>query len=513
MSLTFFFTTFMLKKISVFSFLVFLGISGQAQLMNYYWGHSFNSTSSLLGGAVIAGEADNTAIFYNPATISEMQKGNNLSLSANLFTWNFYNFKNALGDDINLQTDNFLVQPQFLSYSYKPPRKGLSVSVAIMTRVKERMEIVYNHSEYYDVLTRLPGDEQYNTTYHYRNDYSDTWIGGAVSHQVNDRFSYGASLFISLSSLKYNFGYSASATNWNDTVDGVGYSTSAESEYREFIKFTDYRVLLKFGMAYNAGNWKLGFTLTSPSMRVFSSGKQVERIQRQTGIARGDVPPGFSDFVIFDGQEGNQLTTNYKMPFSTGVGYIHDFNRRGQKLYISMEYFGKLKMYKAVKAQMNPNITSPEIYDTLSNKDWTSFTFGANSVLNIAVGYSWTLSNDLIFLNAIRTDFSAVNKLDINEVNRFNVIKTTTYNIYHYSGGVEFTLKRNRFITGADLAFGFKKNLRQMANFTDPVEYNEDTGRVLQGPQMNNMDMFFFGINIYLGATLNFIKKKPDNKK
>ena len=108
----------------------------QAQLMNHYWGHNFNSTSSLLGGAVVAGDGDNTAIFYNPATISQVQKGSNLSLAANLFSWNFYTFSNALGDDIDIKTDNFLVQPQFISYTYSPKKtKGISLGFAALTRI------------------------------------------------------------------------------------------------------------------------------------------------------------------------------------------------------------------------------------------------------------------------------------------------------------------------------------------------------------------------------------------
>ena len=85
-----------IKHYLLFIFLFLLVHTGKAQLMNHYWVHNFNSTSSLLGGAVIAGDAANTAIFYNPATIGEIQSGNNLSLAANLFSWNFYNFDNAL---------------------------------------------------------------------------------------------------------------------------------------------------------------------------------------------------------------------------------------------------------------------------------------------------------------------------------------------------------------------------------------------------------------------------------
>ncbi len=110
--------------------------------MNHYWVHNYNSTSSLLGGAVLAGDGDNTAIFYNPATITQMQKGSNLSLAANLFSWNFYTFRNALGDGIDLSSNNFLVQPQFVSFTYTPKKKeGISLSFAALTRVKEKMQL------------------------------------------------------------------------------------------------------------------------------------------------------------------------------------------------------------------------------------------------------------------------------------------------------------------------------------------------------------------------------------
>ena len=47
----------------------------------------------------MAGESGIAAIYYNPATISEMKK-TNLSLSANLFSTYFLNAKNALGSDL-----------------------------------------------------------------------------------------------------------------------------------------------------------------------------------------------------------------------------------------------------------------------------------------------------------------------------------------------------------------------------------------------------------------------------
>lgn len=482
--------------------------------MNHYWTHNYNSTSSLLGGAVIAGDAGNTAIFYNPATIGNMQSGNNISLAANLFSWNIYNFDNALGDGIDLYDDNFLVQPQFLSYSYKPKRKGMNISFSALTRIKEKIEMIYSNSEYKNVIKHMPGDEKYNTTFNYKTDYSDWWIGMAISQDLSERFSYGASLFVSVSSLNYRFNYSATAINDIQAGDSNGFTRIAEGYYSELVKFTDYRLLAKFGLTYKLNNhWRFGLTFTTPTWRLFSGGKRAQRIDKQINISKGDIPAGFSDYSIFDGQEKSQLSTNFKLPLSAGFGFIYDVKGKDQKLYFSLEFFAPINEYKMVDAEINPDITNEYVYDTLSNKDWTSYVYGANLVINLALGYSWKLSDDLIFMNALRTDFSAVNNVNLGKYEDYNRLKTTFYNIYHYSGGVEFSVNKNRLVAGADIAFGYQKNLQQIANFSDPVEYEESTGRALQGPLENEMNMYYLGISVYIGATLNFDRKESNPKK
>lgn len=481
--------------------------------MNHYWVHSYNSTSSLLGGAVVAGDADNTAIYYNPATLSDMQAGNNFSLAANLFSWNLYDFKNGLGDGVDLNSDNFLVQPQFISYSYSPSKKGLSISVSILTRIKEDMEAYYSNSDYYDVLTEIPGDEKYSTTFNYRNSYNDTWIGGALAYQLSDRLSLGTSLFASVSTLNYAYNYSTSAFNGGDTVGGNNVSITANAAYSEQMKFTDYRLILKFGIAYKITNWKFGFTVTTPTWRLFSGGKRAQRYESQSNIKRNELPRGFADYTIFDGQEDDELSTNYKLPYSIGAGFIYYLAVKNRKIYFSAQYFGKLKGYKMVDAQLRTDITSEVIYDTMSVKDWTSFAYASKPIFNVAIGYSTDLREKLTFLNAVRTDFSSINGASLGEYEGYNFVKTTKLNIYHYSAGLKFSIKEHRFIAGGDFAFGYLLNQQQIANFTNPVEYDLSTRRALQGPLQNTMNVYYYGISVYLGATLNFKSKDRQDKK
>jgi hypothetical protein len=275
-------------------------------------------------------------------------------------------------------------------------------------------------------------------------------------------------------------------------------------------KFTDYRLIMKFGFAYKLKRWRLGLNVTLPDIRAFSSGKTASRVDKRTNIYFGDVL--LPDYVVFSGQSKSELKTHFKAPFSIAAGFIYERPNRDQKLYFSAEYFARIRGYKMVDAQIDSNITTPPVYQYVDNDDWLSFAYGSNPFLNVAIGYSWKLKQNLVFLNAFRTDFSAVNNLDLGDYQGYNIINTTTYNIYHYSAGLKFSIKNNNFQAGGDVAFGFRQNERQISNFANPLEFDPVDQRSLQGPLENTMNSHYFGFSIYIGATLNFIKEDDPEK-
>src|SRR5258706_15603931 len=85
-----------------------------AQSTNY-WSRSFNEESSLLSGAVVGGGAGPSAIYYNPASISEVV-ASKLTLNASLSSVEFIGIKNALGDELNLSSTRIALEPRFLSF-------------------------------------------------------------------------------------------------------------------------------------------------------------------------------------------------------------------------------------------------------------------------------------------------------------------------------------------------------------------------------------------------------------
>ena len=137
-----------------------------------------------------------------------------------------------------------------------------------------------------------------------------------------------------------------------------------------------------------------------------------------------------------------------------------------------------------------------------------SFAFATRGFANVAIGYSWRIRKNREFLNSFRTDFSSIQNADMGQYSDYNTLKSLDYNRFHYSAGLKFNIKKSNFIAGGEVTFAYKKNMKQIVNFSDPVEINSIDNRVLQGPLKDDMSVMYWGISVYIGATLNFMKKE-----
>jgi len=480
--------------------------------MNHYWSLNFNSQSSLLSGAVVAGDAGNTSIYFNPATISEIKNGANLSFAAALFTWGVYHYTDALGDGINTTNISFNVQPQFLSYSYRPRNSRFAFAISALTRMKEKFDISYYNKSEIDIIERTPGPENYDVAFKYFLDFHDNWFGFATSYDVNEKFKVGASLFLSAAYLSYRtqtqtLASSMTDTTWVDSIPNPG--LVSQGSYTEDLKFTDYRLIAKLGFSYVTDRWRFGLNFTTNSFSLFSLGKEVHRMQKMANITNPETGEFMPGHVIVNGLTKHELSATIKSPFSVSFGFIHEVDNAENRLYFTMEYFHGINPYKMISAPISEDITSNMVYDKLKNKDWLSVADVAKPVLNVAIGYRWQLRENLMFLNGIRTDFNNINGADYGKYSDYNRINSTNINIYHYTGGVQFYfLKKYLLVAGGELSFGYDKNQKQIANFTNPVEYDPATHRILQGKIENKMDVYYFGVNVYISATFKFNNKK-----
>jgi hypothetical protein len=475
-----------------------------------YWTQNFNEESSLLSGAVVGGGSGPGAIYYNPAIIAAGGKSM-FSFNASLFSLGFYNLKNALGNGIDLKTSKLVVQPRFISLLLQPKwNRDVSMEVAIFNNASYEVTLHHSMDRQMDILPHLPGDERYHALYRFWNRYSDDWLGIGGAWRATPDILFGLSWFGIVKSLKYEHEVDIEAMPLQDTIfDGEEaipfYSASFMTS--EAVKFNDYRMLLKLGMLYTKSRLSIGLTFKTPSFRIYSDGKKVYRKEKQSNITGESRDDFREDYVILDAQQKKAVKTNFKEPFSIAAGFKlnnHDESTTG---FLTLEYYAGISPYTMVSAPVNPNITTEQIFNSMGNKEWLSFAHAAKPVINIAIGYRQKIAENLLFLAGFKTDLNYRKGVDYQSFAGYNKMKALEINVFHVTGGLRLNIRGHELITGLNYGFGYEQGRTQFINLAEPVEYNPEEGKALQGTRQNNMNVIHNSISLYFGANFSFMQQ------
>jgi hypothetical protein len=476
-----------------------------------YWTRSFNEESSLLSGAVVGGGSGPSAIYYNPASISEVT-ASKFSLNASLFSFTFLNVNNALGDNIDLETVKANIEPRFLSYMLKSRKyKNWSFEIAFLNNENESVEVTASVDEKKDVLTGIPGDDRYFAFYQFNSHFRDDWIGIGASARLSHRIIVGLSMFAAIKSLEYMNSLDIEACPLNDSIqfpDGNNSFYAAGYVDNYFLKFNDYRLLWKAGLLCKWDRLSLGLTITTPSVGVYSDGKRVERKEQQSNITNPETGNPMTDYLIIDYEEKDKVDVSFRTPFSLSAGLTYLLPRRKMIFYLSMEYFSGIDPYRIVEADESPLMNSGS--DSKLFSEWLTFVSGAKPIFNVAVGYSWTLSEKLLLKTGFRTDFNYQKNLDYGEMTYYSKVQKINLDKYYITCGLSWKFFGQDIITGLQYSIGRSGDQEQIVNLSDPVEYNFTEQKALQGTRTNDMTILYNSVIVYLGFSLNVgEKKKP----
>jgi hypothetical protein len=475
-----------------------------------HWGRSFNEESSFLAGAVVGGGAGPSAIYYNPASISEIEESK-LSVHASLFSFKFYNIKNALGNGIDLKWSTLLVEPRFLSFMIKPEKRDdMSFELAMLNNENYHLDMSRSVNREIDILANYEGTERYFAVAQTLNRFRDDWIGAGWSWSVNSRLYLGVSMFVTLKTNVYRSDLSINAYPVDSA--GGGQQTlyeSANYSQSDYVKYNDYRLLWKAGIMYKWERVSIGANFTSPSVGgIYSDGKRVSRREGQSGIVDPVSGEAMPDYFIGDYQEKKAVKVNHKTPWSLAAGLtIH--SRDGKRsLYTTVEYFGKLDAFSIIEADENPNLATANVADTIARDEWLTFLSGAEPVINLGLGYSWVISEDLWLMAGFRTDFNYIKGVDFMGSDAGKALKNIGVDNYHLSAGLSWNILGQDLMTGFQYSFGFEDGLKQFANLSDPVAYDHQEKAALQGTRQSNMRAMINSLSLYVGATFNFGGRK-----
>lgn len=469
-----------------------------------YWDQNLNSEAALLSGAVVAGESGIAAIYYNPATISEMQK-TNLSLSANLFSTYFFNAKDALGADLPADRFQLDIYPRIITLTLKPKRNpDLSVELAYFTKANDYIQINVGTSLNEDIIESNPGNEYYTGEFYLRSKYQDYNGGAGFSYKVSERLALG---FSGLISYKDDQFYNLTTAN-AFTIPGQDPMETGQylADSRNHVKYNmyDVRLITKFGLHLKHHSWAFGANLNLPSLKLFGGGTVVRQYEYSN---INGVPGSQGASGRFYGGRQPDCKSHFKDPLSLAAG-ANFYSPTGRSILLfTAEYFFGISTFDYIEADNDPG---DEGYDftPAGSESWLSFTSSHEPVFNAGVAFKQHVRDDLMISGGFRTDFRYTNITEKPAILEQNKNAVYPLNVYHLNSGLGYNFRRGSIIVGTQFSYGQEKNQEQIVNLTEPVEYINPSILPLTGPLNKEVLVRYYDITIYFGFLFNFMKEE-----
>ena len=504
-------TTFYNKSLYItFLFVLCISFNTFAQEGNY-WSQSFNRNPSLLGGAVVGGNAGETAIYYNPSLIDK-ERDKELSISVNLFSLQFLKLINLAGENTEISKIRPELKPRFVAFTLIPKKSDrFVVEFAYLSPIKVKRTFDFVYKNTLDLIKRLDGDETHLAGISYERRYIDLYLGTGFSYKLSDRFKFGVSGFFSLKRLNYLYRNSIRAFQGTDTVFSNGVPEefyNAESILSENFSYNFVSFILKAGFSYASldKRFGLGLNFTIPTFPLYKSADVFKDYTRSNIF--DDSSNTFTRDIVFTGYQ-ESVEVNIKSPYSIAFGFMYrSKNKKQTSIYFSTEYFFEIPEYELLKPNDTPIDGNVEVDDVTTVMNYKT---SNRQIINFGLGLEQFISEKVTLAVGFKTDFSRLPKnknTEISQITTNNSLINVSQNLYHFSIGANASLKKVELTLGLQYSLGRKRQLFNLVNLTDPVEYNPDTQLVLQGTREPNMDVKFNEISIFIGFSYTFGKEK-----
>jgi len=420
-----------LKPFAIVLALVFVCSFGLSQDASY-WTYQYGTRANLLGGAVIGGVVSLSGVFYNPGGIALIDNPDTL-LASVVFQYPSFTIKDIGQSDSDIIWSTFRPAPSLVAGSFKFPwLKDHWLGYSVFSRYKIDMHLTGTVVDTRDILSSSPGNEMFVGTFNLMEKLDEPWIGISWSKRLNDRLGIGLSQYVTIRSHSLRYQSMSQA-------QPSGGRIAMTLDSREY-EYKNYRLLWKIGMALELEKLTIGFTVTTPSIKIYGTGLAGINISIIGQDIDGDGMP--NDVILGDYQEG--LEANYPTPLSIGIGTnltLAKYSLGTLNVFASAEWYAGTDKFTVIKTENPPE--SPAI--GFSPFDITQ---ERNSVLNFGIGVEQIFSEKFTGYASFRTDFSHVNSgSDTN-------LAVTAADIYHVVGGTTFTFMKSEWTVGIGYSFG-----------------------------------------------------------
>lgn len=446
----------------------------------HYWSQQYGAESTLLGGAMVGGVSDNSAVYYNPGAIAFIANPS-LSIDANVYRIDKVFISDGAGNGVNLNSAQISIYPQIISGMINLAKNDrLKLSYALLTRNHNNVLMNTRYTGKSNVSDPVDPAATYTSfvgAYDYVNQLDEQWLGLGAGYSISEKAGVGMTLFGSYRGQSYQLTNYVREVNYADPVYNYGTVTNDEA-----VKYYSVRLLAKLGVSYLSGRFKYGLTVTTPSVGLFENGS-VQRENSNIVVSENNNDMDWN-FIIMDQKSDEKA--DYRHPFSVAGGI--DYQASKTRLVISAEFFAAIKSYYVMKPGSEPFIYPQAYLDSASVKpmieSYLNVKNGAKPVLNVAIGLNQVIFKRINLLLGASTDFSCYdNSSGANELmSGFGV-----WDIYHFSAGLSYHKEKHSVTLGCSYSFTPSQNIppytiiNQTPDFTDKALLTAHSWSVVLG--------------------------------
>jgi len=445
-------------KFAILPFLLSLICGVTHSQDTHYWTHQYGTRSALMGGAVVGEVKNSTSIFYNPAALGFIDTAS-LSISANAYEYDNIKVENALGQQKDFISNYFASLPLLIGGMFHSDKTHpLKIAYGLASPVDFNFNATARIDNYMQIVddAESPGPEEFIAQASVASRLNESVGAVGLGRRINEHWSVGLSNFFLVRTQQFVISQYARMF-LND-----GSHKLVSTSFVKNVEYYNVRYVAELAIAYEKENFSAGLCLSTPSLILWGDGALATDIIGNNIKLNGDR----IDFLGNDRQE--KLKSTYKSPFSVSAGC--NWSVRRSSFGVALQYFGKVNVYDVMRAKPSAFIRPASLNADISSDEYLRLNAGAKSVINAAIGYEYRLSNMVSLIASTRTDNSYFDE-KVQDAVGINS-QLTTWNIYHFTGGIIITKGKTQLSIGLLYSTGVDRDKKQEGNLDHPSEDN-----------------------------------------
>ena len=407
----------------------------------HYWDNQYGTKAQLLGGLVVGSPSDLSATYYNPGWVA-LGVDASLLVTTVALEYSSLGFEDALGQDFSPEQNRIATSPGFLAGRFNALKlEGWLLAWSYIERMKFQFDVTGVSID--ENPLPPPDGETWAAAEAFQQTLSEeSWYGFTFSRKLGEHTAFGVTPYLAYRSQRQRIQISARAID-SSTGDG---SLFVVDEFR----FSHYRLLAKFGLAFDYDPLTFGVALTTPGLGITGNG-QVYSYASLSGVDL-DGDNELDDVLVANAQE--DLSSTWKSPLSLAAGLA--WRRGGTGLHFTAEWFAGVDQDEVLDPASYTNQTTGETVH------W-NLGFSQNPVLNFGLGVDHRFSEKFALYGAVRSDWTTL------DTDTTTDILMASWDLWHFSTGASFQFLGVGFTSGLQYSVGNGMTGRAL-NFADMME-------------------------------------------